>query len=140
MTRYGMDFSAINLKNSLAILFLMGYTTECCDMIAVKREVVMLSQECMGFPWSECQVEPDDKSLYTVQFVCRIKSRNTCVKIPREELKKCDSAFSFFRTKGRTRTGACTVTGKSYCNLFLSTQGGNFNGNNTGNENYTESV
>jgi hypothetical protein len=51
----------------------IGYIYQCCDMIAVKREVAALSSEA-GFPWSECQEtlkvrQSDDKSLYK-QYVC----------------------------------------------------------------------
>lgn len=31
------------------------YTTNCCGMIAVKREVAAGSKDTAGFPWSECQ-------------------------------------------------------------------------------------
>ena len=46
------------------------YNSNCCDMIAKKREVAI---RWMGFPWSECQEtvdqhitvsKPDGKSLY----------------------------------------------------------------------------
>ena len=32
------------------------YTTNCCGMIAMKREVAACQQWQAGFPWSECQV------------------------------------------------------------------------------------
>ena len=31
------------------------YTTKCCGMIAMKREVAALPKGMAGFPWSECQ-------------------------------------------------------------------------------------
>ena len=31
------------------------YTTNCCGMIAMKREVAALPKGTAGFPWSECQ-------------------------------------------------------------------------------------
>ncbi len=38
------------------------YSIFCCGMIAMKREVA--NAKALGFPWSECQVEFGDKSLY----------------------------------------------------------------------------
>ena len=57
------------MKTALASAVFLVYTTNCCDMIAVKREVAALSSEA-GFPWSECLEtaqsvkQTDDKSLY----------------------------------------------------------------------------
>ena len=57
----------------LAKAHLLRYTTNCCDMIAMKREVaacVTYQVHRAGFPWSECQKpaqagqETGDKSLY----------------------------------------------------------------------------
>ena len=43
-------------KKILAMLEFPMYTTNCCGMIAVKREVAVSQQWRTGFPWSECQV------------------------------------------------------------------------------------
>ena len=43
-------------KKTLALLEIPMYTTNCCGMIAVKREVAVSQQWRTGFPWSECQV------------------------------------------------------------------------------------
>ena len=43
-------------KKTLAMLEFPMYTTNCCGMIAVKREVAASQQWRAGFPWSECQV------------------------------------------------------------------------------------
>lgn len=40
----------------LAKAFLLRYTTNCCDMIAMKREVAANMGIEAGFPRSECQV------------------------------------------------------------------------------------
>ena len=51
------------------------YNDNCCDMIAMKREVAALTQA--GFPWSECQVKKTgDKSLYHLFYNLRL--RNKC--------------------------------------------------------------
>ena len=42
------------MKKLLAIPKKISYTYNCCDMIAMKREVA--ATEMAGFPWSECQV------------------------------------------------------------------------------------
>ena len=42
------------MKKKLAISKIFLYTTKCCDMIAVKREVAAFWQV---FPRSECQVK-----------------------------------------------------------------------------------
>lgn len=50
------------LKKGIANFKSIVYTSRCCDMIAMKREV---AADKAGFPWSECQVkETGDKSLY----------------------------------------------------------------------------
>ena len=41
------------MKKLLAIPKKISYTNNCCDMIAMKREV---AARVAGFPWSECQV------------------------------------------------------------------------------------
>ena len=41
------------MKKLLAIPKEISYTNNCCDMIAMKREV---AARVAGFPWSECQV------------------------------------------------------------------------------------
>ena len=41
------------MKKLLAIPKEISYTSYCCDMIAMKREV---AAQVAGFPWSECQV------------------------------------------------------------------------------------
>ncbi len=41
------------MKKLLAIPKEISYTSYCCDMIAMKREV---AARVAGFPWSECQV------------------------------------------------------------------------------------
>ena len=41
------------MKKLLAIPKEISYTNNCCDMIAMKREV---AAQVAGFPWSECQV------------------------------------------------------------------------------------
>ena len=41
------------LKKRLALQNKFVYTDNCCDMIAMKREV---AADKAGFPWSECQV------------------------------------------------------------------------------------
>lgn len=43
-------------KKLLAIFLRVVYTTTCCGMIAVKREVAVVKKLSTGFPWSECQV------------------------------------------------------------------------------------
>ena len=44
------------MKKVLAICLRVVYTTTCCGMIAVKREVAAVEKSSVGFPWSECQV------------------------------------------------------------------------------------
>ncbi len=56
-------------KKKLAIATFTLYTDECCDMIAMKREVAAVAKAAGGFPWSECQKESDDKSLYSSESV-----------------------------------------------------------------------
>ena len=46
----------IKIKKTLAKAFLLRYTTNCCDMIAMKREVAAGVNHTAGFPRSECQV------------------------------------------------------------------------------------
>ena len=41
------------LKKGIANFKSIVYTSRCCDMIAMKREV---AADKAGFPWSECQV------------------------------------------------------------------------------------
>ena len=41
-------------KKVLAFKVRIVYTTKCCDMIAMKREVAGDEQSFSGFPWSEC--------------------------------------------------------------------------------------
>ena len=41
------------IKKRLALENDFVYTDNCCDMIAMKREV---AADKAGFPWSECQV------------------------------------------------------------------------------------
>ena len=55
----------------------MRYTTQCCDMIAVKREVAACGQV---FPWSECLViKTDDKSLYKFRNPARPVRQALCL-------------------------------------------------------------
>jgi hypothetical protein len=50
------------------------YNNECCDMIAMKREVA--ARELAGFPWSECQVKKTgDKSLYHLFYNLRLQNK-----------------------------------------------------------------
>ena len=65
-----MKNSLQKIKKVLAFTENLVYNSNCCDMIAKKREVAI---RWMGFPWSECQEtatndfavgKPDDKSLY----------------------------------------------------------------------------
>ncbi len=59
------------------------YTSHCCGMIAVKREVAARLKGTAGFPWSECQKadsenqlqETDGKSLYKHMSVSGQKQR-----------------------------------------------------------------
>ena len=52
------------MKVFLAFLGELCYTSPCCDMIAMKREVaagklfgqLRFEKRMAGFPWSECQV------------------------------------------------------------------------------------
>ncbi len=43
-------------KNCLHFSLTGGYNIDCCDMIAVKREVAVIPNKkgLAGFPWSEC--------------------------------------------------------------------------------------
>jgi hypothetical protein len=45
------------MKTALASAVFLVYTTNCCDMIAVKREVAV-TRRMTGFPWSECLGRP----------------------------------------------------------------------------------
>ena len=65
-----MKNSLQKIKKVLAFPKNLVYNSNCCDMIAKKREVAI---RWMGFPWSECQEtvdqhitvgKPDGKSLY----------------------------------------------------------------------------
>ncbi len=42
-------------KKFLAYYPNVVYTNNCCDMIAMKREVAAGPEGTAGFPWSECQ-------------------------------------------------------------------------------------
>ena len=44
------------------------YTSHCCDMIAMKREV---AAHVAGFPWSECQVKKLTASHCTNNHPCK---------------------------------------------------------------------
>ncbi len=105
----------------------MIYSNPCCDMIAVKREVAVLSSET-GFPWSECQEtfkvrQSDDKSLYK-QYVCELLRAETT----------CEKTLDEFESM--THTGECTVTA---CRTYLIKvrKGGDFFYGKSGNENYS---
>ncbi len=54
--RAGGKKNVKKLKKLLAIWFIVVYTSICCGMIAVKREVAAVKKLKAGFPWSECQV------------------------------------------------------------------------------------
>ena len=43
-------------KKTIEIFSRFVYTTNCCGMIAMKREVVTQAKASVGFPWSECQI------------------------------------------------------------------------------------
>ena len=57
-------------KKKLAIDTFTLYTDECCDMIAMKREVATF---VVGFPWSECQVRKLTTSHCTNQYGLQMK-------------------------------------------------------------------
>lgn len=73
------------IKKVLAMRGIIVYTNNCCDMIAMKREVATV---WWVFPWSECQEvgdqlflpagNPDGKSLYK-DIVSANEQINVCV-------------------------------------------------------------
>ena len=63
-----------NKKGVAKPLFLM-YTTNCCDMIAMKREVAAF---IAGVPWSECQVRKLTTSHCTNITSTRMSRNNVC--------------------------------------------------------------
>lgn len=50
-----MEKNTIKKQKILAKAKILRYTTNCCGMIAMKREVAALPKGIAGFPWSECQ-------------------------------------------------------------------------------------
>ena len=75
------------MKKLLAIPKEISYTSYCCDMIAMKREV---AARVAGFPWSECQVRKlttshctSSETIYGMD-VCKEVERHTrrCVQSP----------------------------------------------------------
>ena len=75
------------LKKGIANFKSIVYTSRCCDMIAMKREV---AADKAGFPWSECQVRKLTTSHCTSSEtingmdVCKEVERHTrrCVQSP----------------------------------------------------------
>ena len=75
------------IKKRLALQNKFVYTDNCCDMIAMKREVAACKA---GFPWSECQVRKLTTSHCTSSEtingmdVCKEVERHTrrCVQSP----------------------------------------------------------
>lgn len=51
-----MGKNTIKYKKTLAKKEMLRYTTNCCGMIAMKREVAAGMRITAGFPRSECQV------------------------------------------------------------------------------------
>ena len=94
------------------------YTTTCCGMIAVKREVAAFEQSRAGFPWSECQV----KKLAT----------SHCIHV-NESTEKVETRVRVCMT----HTEECTVTA---CRTRKVRKGGDFFYGKSSNENYTESL
>ena len=63
-------------KKLLAIRKEISYTINCCDMIAMKREV---AARVAGFPWSECQVRKLTTSHCTETEDHEMVENNVCV-------------------------------------------------------------
>ncbi len=104
------------------------YSNQCCDMIAVKREVATLSSE-VGFPWSECQETIRSKNLTTSHCTNKLSAKHS----KQKRRVKIDGLYI------ATHTGECTVTA---CRTYLIKvrKGGDFFYGKSGNENYIESV
>ena len=101
------------------------YNDNCCDMIAMKREVAALTQA--GFPWSECQVKKTgDKSLYHLFYNLRL--RNKCKGKQRRSV-----CYNLGYTR-RSGTGTACRT-----KIYVRKGGGFFYGKSS-NENHTEGV
>ena len=64
------------MKKLLAIPKEISYTSNCCDMIAMKREV---AARVAGFPWSECQVRKLTTSHCTETEDHEMVENNVCV-------------------------------------------------------------
>ena len=95
----------INLKKILAKYKRIRYTINCCDMIAMKREVAAI--EMAGFPRSECQVRKLATS-HCTRLECL---PNT---IGRDDVKNAnfliDKKCAFNGVECMTHTAECTVT------------------------------
>ena len=75
------------LKKGIANFKSIVYTSRCCDMIAMKREV---AADKAGFPWSECQVRKLTTSHCTSSDT--INGMGVCVNINGTHTEMCTVA------------------------------------------------
>ena len=104
------------MKKVLAFILAPVYNGQCCDMIAMKREVAaeLLGLAGMaGFPWSECQVRKLTTSHCTdTDCACMDTSLHLCEKVQDTHGKVYSHRLSYF-IKTKVRKGGDFFYGKS---------------------------
>ncbi len=88
------------------------YTSHCCGMIAVKREVAARLRGIAGFPWSECQevrllAKPKNLTASHCTNICLQKVETRVLRMLFEAVAEKSAIFV---ERGRTHTEECTVT------------------------------
>ena len=117
------------------------YTTNCCGMIAVKREVAARPQGSAGFPWSECQEarrQAEPKNL-TASHCTNICLQNAETRVLRMFWNKCGEIRSFYVREQDTH-GRVYSHRLSYLINLKVRKGGDFFYGKSSNENHTQGL